>query len=103
MIPADCILLDKNVHVGCDESTLTGEVEIVKKSPEVDCFLLSSCLIAECDSEVRAMVIAVGLHSQWGKIKASLDVDQPETPLQVKLAGVVKLVSCLQCIYTSSY
>ncbi len=92
MVPADCILLDSNVHVGSDESSLTGEVEVVKKSPDMDCFLLSSCLIAECDCEVKAIVIAVGLHSQWGKIKSSLDVEQPETPLQVKLGGVVKLV-----------
>jgi Ca2+-transporting ATPase len=92
MIPADCILLDKKAWVKCNESSLTGEVENIKKKSEGDCFLLSSCLINECDSQVRALVIGIGPHSQWGKIKLSLNVQPTETPLQKKLFGVVKMV-----------
>jgi magnesium-transporting ATPase (P-type) len=67
-IPADSILLEDTLEIACDESSLTGEPEPLKKSWVRDPFLLSSCTIAEADQNVRAMVIAVGRSSQWGKI-----------------------------------
>ncbi|CAK9251023.1 unnamed protein product [Sphagnum jensenii] len=84
MVPADCVLLS-NSTVMCNESALTGESDDVPKSAELDPFLLSSCLVTECDGDVRAIVIGVGIHSQWGKIKASLVVEPVNTPLQDKL------------------
>ena len=95
MIPADCILLDKKTVVNCNESSLTGEVENVKKTRDGDCFLLSSSLISECDSQIKTLVIGIGFNSQWGKIKASLTVEQSETPLQKKLFSVVMKVIIL--------
>ena len=67
-----------------NESSLTGEPDDVKKSYQDDCFILSSCLLTEGE-ECRALVIGIGLHSQWGKIKANLVTEAVNTPLQDKL------------------
>lgn len=75
----------------CNESSLTGEPDDLKKSLEKDCFLLSSCLITEGE-ECRALVIGIGMHSQWGKIKAGLSIEAVNTPLQDKLEEMTKQV-----------
>ena len=38
------------------------------------------------------MVIGIGLHSQWGKIKANLVSEAVNTPLQDKLEEMTKQV-----------
>lgn len=82
-VPADCIVCD-NERCLSNESALTGEPDDIKKTKNGDPFLLSSCLITECD-ESRAIVIGIGMHSQWGKIKANLITEAVNTPLQDKL------------------
>eukprot|EP00604_Paraphysomonas_vestita_P000372 CAMPEP_0174826142 /NCGR_PEP_ID=MMETSP1107-20130205/43561_1 /TAXON_ID=36770 /ORGANISM="Paraphysomonas vestita, Strain GFlagA" /LENGTH=129 /DNA_ID=CAMNT_0016058653 /DNA_START=566 /DNA_END=951 /DNA_ORIENTATION=+ len=67
-----------------NESALTGEPEDLKKCQDGDCFLLSSCLLTEGE-ECRAIAIGIGIHSQWGKIKANLVSEAVNTPLQDKL------------------
>eukprot|EP00604_Paraphysomonas_vestita_P000027 CAMPEP_0174825842 /NCGR_PEP_ID=MMETSP1107-20130205/43165_1 /TAXON_ID=36770 /ORGANISM="Paraphysomonas vestita, Strain GFlagA" /LENGTH=444 /DNA_ID=CAMNT_0016057867 /DNA_START=347 /DNA_END=1679 /DNA_ORIENTATION=+ len=99
-IPADSILIDDKVSkISCNESSLTGEPEDLPKSKEKDCFLLSSTLVTESDDKVRALVIGIGIHSQWGKIKANLVSEAVNTPLQDKLESKNKdpflLSSCL--------
>jgi len=69
-VAADCIIIGNNA-VTSDESGLTGEASVKKKSHAGDPFLLSSCLLTAGD-ETRALVIAVGPRSQWGKIKTNL-------------------------------
>lgn len=91
MIPADCILLEGS-YVKCNESSLTGEPDDVKKTKDQDCFLLSSCLLTEGE-DCKAIAIGIGPHSQWGKIKANLVTESVNTPLQDKLADMTKLVS----------
>ena len=90
MIPADAIICDDSILLS-NESSLTGEPDDLKKSKEKDCFLLSSCLVTEA-SESRAVVIGIGLHSQWGKIKAHLVSEAVNTPLQDKLEHMTKMV-----------
>lgn len=91
MIPADCVLVDKSV-VLANESSLTGEPDDLKKQRDKDCFLLSSCLITEGE-DCKALVIGIGTHSQWGKIKANLVTEAVNTPLQDKLEDMAKMVS----------
>lgn len=91
-IPADSILLDGNIEIASNESSLTGEPEPQRKSWERDPFLLSSCTICEADQNVRAMVIAVGASSQWGKIREKLVQEPENTPLQDKLDDMVELI-----------
>ena len=82
-IPADSIIFTQD-FVLSNESSLTGEPDDLKKSVAKDCFLLSSCLVTEGE-ECRALVIGIGMHSQWGKIKANLVSEAVNTPLQDKL------------------
>ena len=86
-------------HVKSNESSLTGEPDDMKKQYNSDPFLLSSCLVTEGE-ECRAVVIGIGLHSQWGKIKANLVSEAVNTPLQDKLEDMTTQVhhfkfSCL--------
>ena len=90
MIPADAIICDDST-VLANESSLTGEPDDLKKSKDKDCFLLSSCLITEAE-ECRALVIGIGSHSQWGKIKANLVSEAVNTPLQDKLESMTQTV-----------
>lgn len=90
-ISADSVIVDGN-EIFCSESALTGEPVDLKKSKHKDCFLLSSCLITDGPG-CRAMVIAVGINSQWGKIKANLVTESVNTPLQNKLATMTQHVS----------
>lgn len=76
----------------CDESSLTGEGNEVEKSILSDSFLLSSSTILE-GVHAQAFVIAVGVNSQWGKIKSNISIESNNTPLQDKLTEVAKLVS----------
>jgi Ca2+-transporting ATPase/Ca2+ transporting ATPase len=97
MIPADCILVDDAAVVECNESSLTGEAVEVHKTRRGDCFLLSSSLLtamphAEQGGRCRALVIAVGKQSQWGKIKTSLATEIVNTPLQDKLQEMTRYV-----------
>ena len=89
-IAADCIILD-NSKCSSSEAALTGEPEDVRKQKDQDPFLLSSCLITQCD-ETRAIVIGIGIHSQWGKIKSSLVSESVNTPLQDKLEVMTEKV-----------
>lgn len=105
MIPADSILVDDAAVIECNESSLTGETAEMHKTRRGDCFLLSSSLLtampqAEQGGRCRAMVIAVGKHSQWGKIKASLATEVVNTPLQDKLQEMTRYVR--QAVYIKS-
>lgn len=97
MIPADAIILDK-VTVLANESSLTGEPDDLKKNRNNDCFLLSSCLITEGE-DCKAIVIGIGTHSQWGKIKANLVSEAVNTPLQDKLEEMAKNVGKIGLIF----
>jgi Ca2+-transporting ATPase len=89
-IPADSIIISKEATKS-NESSLTGEPDDVKKTRNGDPFLLSSCVLTEGE-EVRAVVIGIGMHSQWGKIKANLVSEAVNTPLQDKLEDMTKQV-----------
>jgi P-type E1-E2 ATPase len=82
-IPADSVVCDTN-FVKANESALTGESDDLKKTMLGDCFLLSSCLLTEGE-QVRAVVIGIGVTSQWGRIKSNLVSEAVSTPLQIKL------------------
>ena len=91
MIPADAIICDDSILLS-NESSLTGEPDDLKKSMAKDCFLLSACLVTEA-SESKAVVIGIGTHSQWGKIKAHLTTEAVNTPLQDKLESMTQQVN----------
>jgi magnesium-transporting ATPase (P-type) len=90
MISADAVIVDNNIIL-CNESGLTGEPDDLKKSKKGDPFLLSSCLVTE-GNESHAMIIGVGVRSQWGKIKNNLVSAPVNTPLQDKLENMTTYV-----------
>jgi len=89
-IAADSVVCDGSTSY-TSEAALTGEPEDIKKTKGGDPFLLSSCLVTQCD-ETRALVIGIGTHSQWGKIKANLVMQSVNTPLQDKLQEMTEAV-----------
>jgi Ca2+-transporting ATPase len=69
-------------NMKCDESTMTGESDAMKKS-EAEPFLLSSCQVIE--GVGRMLVCAIGPHSVAGSTMLLLQKPAEDTPLQLKL------------------
>ncbi|CAN0268184.1 unnamed protein product, partial [Laminaria digitata] len=92
-IPADGLLY-AGEGVKSNESGLTGEPDDLTKKADVDCFLYSSCTLTEVSqsADCKMLVHSVGEQSQWGKIRATLVSDPSETPLQLKLNHMAKLI-----------
>ena len=99
-IPCDGVLLQAD-GLQVDESALTGEPIDVDKSilhdenknannGDEDPFMLSGCTV-EAGSG-RFLAIAVGKESQWGIIKAHLEKEQEQTPLQEKLDDMAAMI-----------
>ncbi|OAL54257.1 calcium transporting P-type ATPase-like protein [Pyrenochaeta sp. DS3sAY3a] len=97
MIPVDGILIQGH-GIKCDESSATGESDLLKKMPgdeafkaierhdnlkKVDPFILSGAKVSE--GVGTFLVTATGVHSSYGKTMMSLREDSEVTPLQSKL------------------
>jgi Ca2+ transporting ATPase len=97
-IPADCILLGPAADLKMDESTLTGESKSITKRPG-DIILSGTSAI---QGSGKMVVIAVGIHSVAGKIKArvyesedhddELGGEDDNSPLFVKLDLIAKQI-----------
>jgi len=88
-IPCDGILIQCD-GLEIDESALTGEPDDVAKNMTEDPFVLSGCTATAGTGRLVAM--AVGANSQWGLIKAHLEKEQDQTPLQEKLDKMAALI-----------
>mmetsp|Transcript_10993 Transcript_10993/g.21706 ORF Transcript_10993/g.21706 Transcript_10993/m.21706 type:complete len:1184 (+) Transcript_10993:346-3897(+) len=97
-IPADCALLGPAADLKMDESTLTGESEPTSKKPG-DVILSGTNAI---QGSGKMVVIAVGIHSVGGKIRAhvyesadhdnELGDDDGNSPLFTKLDKIAKQI-----------
>ncbi|XWS29708.1 hypothetical protein CRYUN_Cryun24cG0053300 [Craigia yunnanensis] len=85
-VPTDGLFVS-GFFVLIDESSLTEESEPVMVNAE-NPFMLSGTKLQ--DGSCKMMVTIVGKRTQWGKLMATLSVD--ETPLQVKLNGVATII-----------
>lgn len=81
-IPCDGVLVTSD-SLEIDESALTGEPIDVDKDLVKDPFVLSGCIATA--GTATFIATAVGRDSQWGVIKAHLEKEQDQTPLQEKL------------------
>jgi len=88
-IPCDGVLVSCD-GCECNESTLTGEPLDVEKNLIDDPFVLSGCTMEAGSAQYIAT--AVGANSQWGIIKAHLEKEQEQTPLQEKLDDMAELI-----------
>ena len=89
-IPADLILIEAN-NLACDESSLTGESEAVKKEIEdevyMDCNILSGNAVG--------VVKAIGMKTQVGEIAEVVQEDDEDTPLKAKVGRLGKTLSLI--------
>ncbi|KAJ4160183.1 hypothetical protein NW754_003308 [Fusarium falciforme] len=92
--PADGILIE-GFDIQCDESPLTGESELIVKTPACvqgsgDSFILSGTRIET--GVGTCLILSVGVNSTYGKIMMSLQDDIQETPLQQKLGLLAQYI-----------
>lgn len=104
MVPVDGIFINGH-SVKCDESSATGESDLLKKVPaheafaaleqmaetgkakpgieKLDPFVISGSKVQEGTGTF--LVTAVGVNSSYGRIAMALRTEQEDTPLQKKL------------------
>ncbi|KAK7538187.1 uncharacterized protein J3D65DRAFT_621249 [Phyllosticta citribraziliensis] len=107
MIPADGIFISGH-NVKCDESSATGESDLLKKmaaedvyqameegrvGKKMDPFILSGAKVAEGVGSF--LVTNTGIHSSYGKTMMALREDAEVTPLQSKLNVLAEYIAKL--------
>lgn len=105
ILPVDGIYITGH-GIKCDESSATGESDIMKKTPaddvyrameaneslrKMDPFMISGGKVTEGFG--RMLVTATGIHSSYGKTMMSLQEDNESTPLQTKLNGLADFIA----------
>ncbi|MEI6131949.1 MAG: cation-translocating P-type ATPase [Bacillota bacterium] len=102
-ISADCKILEMH-DLGVDESTLTGESEVVWKKVQISKDELESnwrkdmCYAGTNVTQGGAVVevTAVGIHSEYGKIGMDiLSVPQESTPLEKQTGQLIKYAALM--------
>ncbi|KAK3698464.1 plasma membrane calcium [Vermiconidia calcicola] len=105
ILPVDGVFISGH-GVKCDESSATGESDIIKKSPsdevyrtmesnenlkKMDPFMISGGKVTEGFG--RMLVTATGVHSSHGKTMLSLQEGNEATPLQMKLNNLAEYIA----------
>jgi Ca2+ transporting ATPase len=86
LLPADGVVVQSN-DLKIDESSVTGESDLIKKHESKDPFLLSATHVMEGSGKM--LVLAVGEHSQTGlmfklMVSPKEDDDDNEKPINKK-------------------
>lgn len=107
MVPVDGILIDGH-DVKCDESSATGESDLLRKTPgdevyrtieqhedlkKMDPFIVSGAKVSE--GVGTFLVTAVGVHTTHGRTMMSLQEEGETTPLQTKLNKLAEYIAKL--------
>lgn len=107
MIPVDGIFIDGH-NVKCDESSATGESDLLRKYPgddvyraieakedvtKMDPFIVSGAKVTEGIGTF--LVTSVGVNSSYGKMMMALREDAQTTPLQSKLNVLAEYIAKL--------
>jgi len=107
LIPVDGIFIEGH-NVKCDESSATGESDIIRKTPadevfhaienhqnlkKMDPFILSGGKVSE--GVGTFLVTSVGVNSSYGKTLMSLQDEGQTTPLQSKLNILAEYIAKL--------
>jgi Ca2+ transporting ATPase len=106
LLPADGVVVQSN-DLKVDESSLTGESDLIKKHESKDPFLLSGTHIMEGSGKM--LVLAVGEHSQTGMIFKLLgatkeDADEVKKVIENKKESMLKdLISILFLFLPSTF
>ena len=106
-IPVDGIFIEGH-NVKCDESSATGESDLLKKTPaddvynameshqslgKMDPFIVSGAIVTEGVGSF--LVTATGIHSSYGKTMMAMREDPEPTPLQSKLNVLAEYIAKL--------
>lgn len=109
LVPADGVFISGH-NVLCDESSVTGESDQMKKTPgdevmahieagtdanKLDPFIISGSKVLEGIGTY--LVTAVGVHSSHGKLMMGLRAETDPTPLQTKLNILAEQISKIGC------
>lgn len=107
MVPVDGVFIEGH-NVKCDESSATGESDLMRKTPaeevfqaiekhastkKMDPFILSGAKVSEGVGSF--LVTATGIHSSYGKTMMSLREENEVTPLQSKLNTLAEYIAKL--------
>ncbi|KAK5258547.1 plasma membrane calcium, partial [Exophiala xenobiotica] len=107
LIPVDGVFIEGH-NVRCDESSATGESDIIRKTPaeevyhaienhqnlkKMDPFILSGGKVSE--GVGTFLVTSVGVNSSYGKTLMSLQDETQSTPLQSKLNVLAEYIAKL--------
>lgn len=107
MVPVDGILIE-GFNVKCDESSATGESDLLRKTggddvwraieehkelKKMDPFILSGAKVSE--GVGKFIVTGTGIHSSFGKTMMSLREESEVTPLQSKLNTLAEYIAKL--------
>ncbi|KAL5002730.1 hypothetical protein BDV10DRAFT_106458 [Aspergillus recurvatus] len=107
LVPVDGIYVGGH-NVKCDESSATGESDVLRKTPaqdvygaierhenlsKMDPFIVSGAKVSE--GVGTFLVTAVGVHSTYGKTMMSLQDEGQTTPLQTKLNVLAEYIAKL--------
>lgn len=107
ILPVDGIFVAGH-SVKCDESSATGESDVMKKTgaddvykameknenlKKMDPFMISGAKVTEGFG--RMIVTATGIHSSYGKTMLALREDNEATPLQMKLNKLAEYIAKL--------
>ena len=112
VIPVDGIFIEGH-GIKCDESSATGESDLLKKVSgddvfqalqgfgtlehdhkdieKLDPFIISGSRVSEGTGTF--LVTAVGVHSEYGRTTMSLRTEQEDTPLQMKLSRLANAIA----------
>lgn len=105
LIPADGVLVT-GFSVRCDESSITGESDHIKKLPldtalsrlsvgevtnHIDPFIISGSKVLE--GAGKYLVTGVGVNSMYGRLKMDVTERTESTPLQKKLSGIADKIA----------
>lgn len=92
-VPADATLIETN-HLSCDESSLTGESEAVKKEVDDNVYMDSNIL----SGHGQAIVSNIGMKTEIGKIAKIVQEDDEETPLAKRVGKLGKILSAIAIV-----
>ncbi|MDO5814744.1 MAG: calcium-translocating P-type ATPase, PMCA-type [Methanobrevibacter sp.] len=89
-VPADLVLIEGN-NLTCDESSLTGESEAVKKESGDNLYMDSNILSGNGIGVVKS----IGMKTEIGEIAEVVQQTDEDTPLKVKVGNLGKTLSLI--------
>ena len=92
-VPADLILIEVN-DLSCDESSLTGESEAIRKEVGDEVYMDSNII----SGNAIGIVKSIGMQTEIGKIAQIVQEDDEDTPLKTKVGNLGKTLSIIAII-----